>query len=102
MVEYSLVPPEVLMGEGGMCGFWAMVAIAQLVQRNNKMNGWQDQPNLKAVLAAILWPAFPDMTQGAHYVFSLQDLENQKVRQIIKDKKPKVVWPCSVGQLAFY
>jgi hypothetical protein len=78
-----------------------MVAIAHLTQRNPRMNGWQD-PSIKATLAAILWPTLTDPSRGAKYVFSLQDLEDQKVRQIIKDKSPKVVWPCSTGQLVFY
>jgi hypothetical protein len=67
-----------------------------------KMNGWHSRPNLKAVLAAILWSSLPDSSRGAKYVFSLDDLNKQEVRQIINNKNPRVVYPCIIGQLAFF
>jgi hypothetical protein len=102
MVDYNFVPPEIIMGEASLCGFWAMVAVAYVYQRNPKMNGWQEMPNIKATLAAMLWPALPDTSLGAKYVFSSQDLETRKVDQIIKDKKARAIYPCLVGELAFY
>lgn len=100
MVEYA-VPPEIIMGEASLCSFWAMVAVAYVYQRNPRMNGRQ-QPDIKATLAAALWSALPDTSRGAKYVFSLQDLERKEVGRIIKDKKVRVIYPCSVGGLVFY
>jgi hypothetical protein len=102
MVEYATVPPEIIMGEASLCGFWAMIAVAYVYQRNDEMNGWQEGPNTKAVLAAALWSTLPDTSRGAKYVFSLNDLGKQKVREIIKDKKPRIVYSCTIGKLAFY
>jgi hypothetical protein len=97
------VPPEILMGEAGICGFWAMVGIAYVYQRNPRMHGWQDQVNIKALGAAILWPVLPDPTQGARYVFSASDLDRRRVRAIIKQTgPPKWMVKCEIGQLAFY
>ncbi len=100
--ELLLVPPEVLMGEAGMCSLWAMAAIARVFQQNQHMNGWQP-PNMKAILVASLWPILPDTSAGANYVFSTQDLEMDAVREIIGDAKPRVVWRCVAGgALNFY
>lgn len=99
----EIVQPEVLMGEGGACGFLAMVILAQLTRRNSHMNGWDDNPTLAAMLAGILWPYFPDMTGGAQFVFSITDLSNQNVQKIISGRKPIMTWPCSSGMaLHFY
>lgn len=99
--ELLLVPPEVLMGEAGICSFWAMVAVAYVFQRNQQMNGWQE-PNIQAALAAALWPMLPDTSGGANYAFSTQDLMREDVRKIIAGTSPKVVWMCNTGELAFY
>lgn len=32
MDELLMAPPEVLMGEAGLCGFWAMVAVREIVR----------------------------------------------------------------------
>lgn len=99
--ELMFIPPEVLMGEAGICGFWAMVAIAQVFQQNHRMNGWQE-PDLKAVLASMLWAVLPDASGGANYVFSREDLEREDVQEIVGSAQPGAVWECAVGELIFY
>lgn len=103
MNELFAVPPELLMGEAGICGFWAMVAVAYVYQRNPAMNGWQDIVSDEALLAAGFWPFLPDPTDGARFVFSAEDLELEKTKQIVRETgPPKAVFPCVVGQLVFY
>lgn len=101
MTELVPVPPEVLMGEAGICGFWAMAAIAWVYQRNPRMNGWQ-KPSIKAILAAALWPVLPDPSHGARYVFSLRDLVRPGVGKIIRGRPVRAIYPCKVGELVFY
>lgn len=100
-MNYHFVPPEVLMGEAGICSIWAMIAVAYVFQRNPRMRGYQE-PDLRANLVAGLWPFLPDLSGGAKYVFSLADLKKEAVKRIIKDKEQKAVFPCVKGRLAFY
>ena len=99
--ELIFVPPEILMGEAGACSFWAMVAIAWVYQRNQRMNGWQE-PDQKAILASALWSILPDASAGANYVFSAEDLRREDVKKIIGGTPPGVVWRCATGSLTFY
>lgn len=99
--ELLLVPPEMLMGEAGICSIWAMVAIAWVYQRNQRMNGWQE-PSPQAIMASALWPMLPDTSAGANYVFSAEDLEREDVKEIVGDARPRAVWRCSTGALNFY
>jgi hypothetical protein len=103
MSEALLVSPEILMGEAGTCGFWAMVAIAYVYQRNPRMNGWQNETTLQARLSARLWPVLPDPSRGARYVFSVSDLKKEAVMGIVKETgPPKRVVECTAGGLFFY
>lgn len=95
------------MGEAGTCGllngFFAMVAVAYVFQRNSRMNGWQSPPSDEARLAATFWWLFPDETCGAQYVFSFQDLRQSAVQAIVRERgPPKVIYRCTAGGLAFY
>lgn len=99
--ELFFVPPEVLMGEAGICSFWAMVAIAWVYQRNQRMNGWQE-PDPKAILASALWPILPDTSAGANHAFSAEDLRREDVKEIIGRALPRAVWRCATGSLTFY
>ena len=102
MDKILFVPPELLMGEAGICGFWAMVAVAWVYQRNQRMNGWHDSPSEQASLAAALWPILPDMSGGSRYVFSAEDLAGSGAREIAGPGPPVVVYQCAVGRLAFF
>jgi hypothetical protein len=97
-----MVPPEILMGEAGLCGFWAMVAVAYVYSRNDQMNGWQDRPSVQANLAAMFWRYLPDVSRKAHYVFSAEDVAGGAVQGLVGRGPPKIVWPCEVGSLMFY
>jgi hypothetical protein len=102
MSEVILVPPEVLMGEAGICSIWAMIAVAYVYQRNQHMNGWQP-PSAEAKFAAGAWRFLPDPSQGARFVFSQADLGCQAVQAIVKGLgPPKVIFKCAVGRLVFY
>lgn len=103
MDELLMAPPEVLMGEAGLCGFWAMVAVAHVYNRNQKMNGWQTAVSDEARLAAAWWRYLPDVSWGARHVFSRQDLNMVSVREIVRATgPPRARFRCRVGGLAFY
>lgn len=101
-MDYSIVPPEVLMGEAGICGFWAMVAVAWVYQRNPRMHGCQP-PNDEALMAAAWWQYFPDPSKGARFVFSIPDMRLPAVGEIVRDLgPPRARFSCAVGGLVFY
>ena len=103
MDELLMAPAEVLMGEAGVCGFWAMVAVAYVYNRNQRMNGWQAQVSAEARLAAAWWRYLPDPSRGAWYVFSRQDLGLESVREIVRERgPPRARFRCLVGGLTFY
>ena len=96
------VAPQLLMGEAGICGFMAMIAVAYVYQRNPVMYGWQEDFSDEAKAAALFWPWFPDYSYGASYVFSFRDMRTKAVRLLIRGKWPKIVFRCQVGGLVFY
>ena len=103
MTDLWGVPPEVIMGEAGICSFLAMVAVAYVYQRNPQMNGWHDCPNDRARLAAGLWWLFQDPSRGARFVFSVDDLRLKGVREIVQGVgPPRARFRCAVGGLVFY
>lgn len=96
------MPPEIIMGEAGICSLSAMIAVAYVFQRNPVMYGWQEKVSNEARAAALFWRWLPDTSNGARHMFSFADLRQDKVRRIIRGKRVKAVFRCKIGGLVFY
>jgi len=92
---------HVLEGEASVCGFMGMLAVSWAYSRNKAMYGWQT-PSPLAEFVAQWWWAFEDPTHGSMFLFSKQDMADERVQAIVKDRgPPKLAVDCKAG-LALY
>lgn len=87
------VPPEVIAGEALVCGVQAMLAVAWVYSRNDRMYGWQDTPSITARWLSEAWANLPDPTYGATFLFSRQDLAQDRVQALIRGRPLKAYFP---------
>lgn len=93
-----------IMGEAGMCGISAMLAVAWLYSRNPIMYG-SAPPSLAATWIAGNWQMLADPVPGSIAMFSAQDLELARVQQLITKMqlKPLRRFDCGNGfAIIFY
>jgi hypothetical protein len=84
-----MIPPEIIMGEAGTCSLYAMAALAYVYDLHNKrFNGWQSNVSAMAEWVANNWYTLPNLTPGARYVFSEQDMRRPQVQRIIRQRGP--------------
>lgn len=82
------MPPEILAGEAAVCvhNLLVLAAVVYVYQVNTRMNGWAEDVSPQVEWVALNWYMLPNVAQGAQYVFSTQDLKQQRVRQIIRQR----------------
>ena len=86
----------IIAGEAGACSFTAMIAVAYIYQRNNRFFGYS-QPGYWESLIARNWYKFTDTSGGAEFLFSADDLQDHRVKRIIRGREPTKQWDCRMG-----
>jgi len=92
---------SIIQGEAGVCSTQGMIAIANVHERNKTFYASSD-PKATAIKIAILSKSglLPDVTNGGEHVFSLSDLQLQRVRDITGDESPLLMIECKDGDMA--
>ena len=88
----------IVAGEASGCVPIAMIAVMHVLSRNSTFYG-NASPTPMSVWAATHWNELPDPTNGAYFLFSLQDIQLDSVSELVGHNKPTAVFMCSVGAL---
>lgn len=97
MTDEAYALARIIQGEAGVCPLLAMLSVAFLFQRNSTMYG-DAEPSNDAIFIALFWRWFADPTPTAKFMFSAQDLEQERVQTILAGRGPPVaIWNCAGG-----
>jgi len=90
---------HIIAGEAGTCGLMAMVAVAYVYSRNDRMNGYSEYVSNSARWVAMFWRYLPDVSGGRRFLFSADDMRLPAVQRIItlEGRAPPVVFNCRNG-----
>lgn len=100
MTEQEIIA-HIVQGEAGICGVWAMLAVAWVYSRNPTMYGW-DAPSLLATTVSMFWQMLPDPTGGAFYLVNDLDLLREDVQSFTLARGPPIaIFECAGGRSLF-
>ena len=73
---------HIIAGEAGGCGFIAMLAVANVWTRNKRFYGNAPITG-KSLMAAVAYSSVEDVTHGARYLFSRDDMRQRRVQELV-------------------